>query len=114
MAEELHHITEGNKSCTSNTQTSAPSETSKETAASRPEEIDMLSPIAEPLSTGERQLATLAESLHIVEETNSHMNQTIATWPAITAAPSFGVIDPTMGHMMDPDDAAIHRAIGPD
>src|SRR6201996_6076634 len=32
----------------------------------------------------------------------------------IVKAPRFGVIDPTTGHMMHPDDAALHCAIGPD
>ena len=32
----------------------------------------------------------------------------------IVEAPQFGPIDPTTGHVMDPDDAAIHRVIGPD
>src|ERR1700761_4402462 len=32
----------------------------------------------------------------------------------IVKAPRFGVIDPTTGHMMHPDDAALHCTIGPD
>ena len=55
---------------------------------------------------GERQLATLAESLHIaVSEEYNNMSQTVTIQTATTTAPTFGVIDPTTGHMMDPDNA---------
>ena len=109
-AEELHHITEESEVQTSHTCTPAPSETSEDTAASEPEEIQVLSP--EPLSTGEQRLAALAESLHISPQ--FPMSNTVTMQVATTTQQPFGVLDPITRHMMDPDDAAIHRAIGPD
>ena len=42
------------------------------------------------------------------------MSDTITIQAATTTQQPFGVLDPVTGHMMDPDNAAIHRAIGPD
>ena len=109
-AEELCHITKESKTQTSDTHTPAPSETSEDTAASEPEQIRVLSP--EPPSTGEQQLAALAESLHISSQIP--MSNMVTIQAAMTAQQPFGVIDPTTGQMMDPDNAAIHRAISPD
>ena len=78
--------------------------------ASRPEEIQVLSP--EPPSTGEQRLVVLAESLHISPQ--FPMSNTVTVQAAAATQQPFGVLDPVTGHMMDPDDAAIHRAIGPD
>ena len=109
-AEELCHITKASETQTSHTHTPAPSETSEDTTASKPEQIRILSP--EPPSTAEQWLAALAESLHISSQIP--MSSTVMIQAAMTAQQSFGVIDPTTGWMMDPDDTAIHRAIGPD
>ena len=109
-AEELRHITEGSEAQTSHTRTPAPSETSEDTAASEPEQIQVLSP--EPPSTGEQQLTALAESLHISPQ--FPMSNTITIQAATTTQQPFGVLDPVTRRMMDLDDAAIHRAIGPD
>ena len=54
----------------------------------------------------------LAESLHISPQTP--MSNTFTVQAATATQPPFGVLDPITGHMMDPDDTAIHRAIGPD
>ena len=62
-AEELCYITEESKTQTSHTCTPAPSKTSEDTTASEPKQIQVQSP--EPPSTGEQQLAALAESLYI-------------------------------------------------
>ena len=110
MAEELRHITEESEVQTSHTRTPAPSETSEDMAASEPEQIQVLSP--EPLSTGEQQLAALAESLHISPQFS--MSNTVTMQAATTTQQPFGVLDPITRCMMDPDNAAIHRAIGPD
>ena len=109
-AEELCHITEASETHTSHTCTPAPSETSKETTTSEPEHIHVLSPI-QP-STGEQQLAALAESLHI--STNIPMSNTVTVQAAMAAMQTFGVIDPVIRRIWDPEDAAIHWAIGPD
>ena len=42
------------------------------------------------------------------------MSNTVTVQAATATQQPFGVIDPIIGHIMDPDDAAIHRAIGPD
>ena len=109
-AEELRHITEKSEAQTSHTCTPAPSETSEDMAASEPEQIQVLSPA--PPSTGEQQLAALAESLHISSQ--FQMSNTATIQAATTTQQPFGVLDPVTRRMMDPDDAAIHRAIGPD
>ena len=80
-AEELRHITEASEAQTSHTHTPAPSETSKDTVASEPEQIQVLSP--EPPSTGEQRSAALAESLHISPHIS--MSNTV-TVQAATAA----------------------------
>ena len=109
-AEELHHITEASDAQTSHTRTPALSETSEDTAASELEQIQVLSP--EPPSTGEQRLVVLAESLHISPQFS--MSNTVTVQAAPTTQQPFGVLDPVTGRMMDPDNAAIHRAIGPD
>ena len=78
--------------------------------ASEPEQIQVLSP--EPPSTREQRLAVLAELLHISPQ--FPMSNTITVQAATITQQPFGVLDPITGQMMDPDDAAIHRAIGPD
>ena len=112
MSEELRLITEGSEASeasTSQSHTRAPSE-SGEDSHQEPEAIQVLPAVAPTPGTDERQLAALAESLHIAP-----MSQTITQQHVeIVEAPRFGVIDPSTGHMMDPDDAALHRAIGPD
>ena len=77
-AEELFHITEESEAQTSHTCTPAPSETSEDTEASRPEQIQVLSP--EPPSTGEQRLAVLAESLHISPQFPSSNCHTTTIW----------------------------------
>ena len=109
-AEELRHITEASEAQTSHTHTPAPSDSSEDTAASEPEQIQVLSP--EPPSTGEQRLAVLAELLHISPQ--FPMSNTVTVQAATTTQQPFGVLDPVTGRMMDPDDAAIHRAIGLD
>ena len=109
-AEELCHITKASEAQTSHTRTPALLETSEDTAASEPEPIQVQSP--EPPSTGEQRLAVLAESLHISPQ--FPMSNTITVQAATAMQQPFGVLDPVTRRMMDPDDAAIHRAIGPD
>ena len=109
-AEELCHIIEASETQMSHTHTPAPSETSEDMAASEPEQIQVLSP--EPPSTREQRLAVLAELLHISPQ--FPMSNTITVQAATITQQPFGVLDPITGQMMDPDDAAIHRAIGPD
>ena len=109
-AEELHHITKESEAQTSHTRTPAPSKTSEDTAASEPEKIQVLSP--EPPSTGEQRLAVLAELLHISPQ--FQMSNMVTVQEATATQQSFGVLDPITGRMMDPDKAAIHRAIRPD
>ena len=109
-AEELRHITEESEAQTSHTRTSALSETSENMVASEPELIQVLSP--EPLSTGEQRLAILAELLHISPQIP--MSNTVTIQEATATQQLFGILDPITGHLMDSDDAAIHRAIGPD
>ena len=87
-----------------------PSETSEDTTASKPEQIQVLSPA--PPSTGEQQLAVLAESLHISPQIP--MSNTVTVQAATAAEQTIKVIILVTGQMMDPDDAAIHRAISPD
>ena len=109
-AEELHHITKESEARTSHTCTPAPSETSEDTAASELEQIQVLLP--EPPSTEEQRLAVLAELLHISPQ--FPMSKTVTVQAATATQQPFGVLDPVTGRMMDPDNAAIHRAIGPD
>src|SRR6201996_4529444 len=111
-AEELHLITEGSEASeasTSRSHTCAPSESGEE-SRQEPEPICVLPAVAPTPGTDERQLAALAESLHITPMSQTVTQQHIE----IVEAPCFGVIDPTTGHMMDTDDAALHRAIGSD
>ena len=109
-AKDLCHITKESEAQTSHTCTPAPSKTSEDTAASEPEQIQVLLP--EPPKTGEQRLAVLAESLHISPQ--FPMSNTVTVQEATATQQPFGVLDPVTGHMMDPDDTAIHRAIGPD
>ena len=44
-------------------------------------------------------------------EEHNNMSQTVTTQAAAIMASAFGVIDPAMGHMIDPDNTVIHRAI---
>ena len=44
----------------------------------------------------------------------NNMSQTVVAQAAPIVAPTFGVIDPTTGHMMNPDNVAVHWEIGPD
>ena len=78
--------------------------------ASELEQIRVLSP--EPPSTGEQRLVALAESLHISPQIP--MSNTVTLQAATATQQPFGVLDPITRCMMDLDDAAIHRAIGPD
>ena len=109
-SEELRLVTEGlEASDTSQSHTQAPSESGEE-GRQEPESIQLLPAAAPTPRTDERQLAALAESLHIAPMSQTVTQQRIE----IVEAPRFGPIDPTTGHVMDPDDAAIHQAIGPD
>ena len=103
-SEELCLVTEGLEALeTSQSHTRAPSESGKE-SHQEPEPIQVLPAVAPTPRTDERQLATLAESLHIAPMSQTVTQQRIE----IVEAPRFGPIDPTTGHVMDPDDAALH------
>ena len=87
-----------------------PSKTGEDTAASEPEQIQVLS--LQPPSTGEQRLVVLAESLHISPQIP--MSNTVTVQEATAPQQPFEVLDPITGRMMDPDNTAIHKAIGPD
>ena len=103
-SEELRLITKGSEaSDTLQSHTQAPSE-SDEDSRQELEPIQVLPAVAPTPRTDERQLAALAESLHIAPMSQTVTQQRIE----IVEAPWFGAIDPVTGHVMDPDDAALH------
>ena len=76
----------------------------------KPEQIQVLSP--KPPSTGEQKLVVLAESIHISPQIP--MSNTVTIQVAAATQQPFGVLDPVTGCLMDLNNAAIHKAIGPD
>ena len=104
-AEEVRELDEiDEEDCTTHSRTPAPSEASKASEGEGPEQIV----IYEAPRSGEQELATLAESLHI----SAHPPTTIMATQTQTVPA--GIIDPNSRRMMTADKIAINRAIGPD